>query len=60
MQTPLEMDLESFFNYTFPWFVVGDFNSINNNGERIGGQPKPLVAKCELDLWGTRVEARVA
>lgn len=54
------MDLEIFFNYTFPWLVVGDFNSISNDGERIGGQPRLLVAKCELDFWGTRVEAWVA
>ncbi|KAG6650510.1 hypothetical protein CIPAW_06G048500 [Carya illinoinensis] len=32
-----------------PWLIVGDFNIIQEDGEQIGGQPRPLAAMEEFN-----------
>ncbi|KAF5468581.1 hypothetical protein F2P56_012724 [Juglans regia] len=32
-----------------PWLVVGDFNSIRNDSERIGGNPRPLGSMTDFN-----------
>ncbi|XP_042939346.1 uncharacterized protein LOC122274369 [Carya illinoinensis] len=32
-----------------PWIIMGDFNIIRNNDERIGGRPRPTIAMREFN-----------
>lgn len=42
-------DIEGAMVDDVPWIVVGDFNSIKKDGERLGGHPRPLSAMTEFN-----------
>lgn len=44
----LWLELENLLVLMLPWMVVGDFNCIHDDSERIWGQPRPLVAKKDF------------
>lgn len=33
----------------YPWVVMGDFNAIRSDSERIGGSPRPLISMSEFN-----------
>lgn len=41
--------LKSMANVSIPWLVVGDFNIIRNDGEMIGGMPRPVITMSEFN-----------
>lgn len=45
----LWMDLENLTSYNYPWIVIGDFNYIRSDSERLGGQPRPLAAMSKFN-----------
>lgn len=45
----LWLSLEVFKSLVSPWLLAGDFNVICNDGESIGGNPRPLVAMEEFN-----------
>ncbi|KAI9154057.1 hypothetical protein LWI28_020404 [Acer negundo] len=42
-------DLEEVQVVEQPWVVVGDFNIIRNDSERIGGNPRPLASMADFN-----------
>ncbi|KAK4841187.1 hypothetical protein QYF36_000342 [Acer negundo] len=43
------LDLEEVQVVEQPWVVVGDFNIIRNDSERIGGNPRPLASMTDFN-----------
>lgn len=42
-------EMEDLYGGTYRWMVVGDFNCIQNNGERISDQPRSRITMDEFN-----------
>lgn len=49
------MEMVELSKLTHPWMVVGDFNSIKEDGEWIGSQPHPLVTMEDFNTSNVNI-----